>query len=105
MYTDVRSKVRVGDWYIEEFGVRVDVHQGSVLSPILFIIGLEALSWEFRAIAHTGGSQSIPVHATTPFEPKSKWKTRCYFISAGIETPCSRIRILDLGPGRGVGRL
>ena len=31
-----------------EFGVRGGVHQGSVLSPLLFIIVLEALSREFR---------------------------------------------------------
>ena len=31
-----------------EFGARVGVHQRSVLSPILFIIVLEALSREFR---------------------------------------------------------
>ena len=48
MYTDVRSRVRVGDGYSEEFGVAVGVHQGSVLSPLLFIIVLEALSREFR---------------------------------------------------------
>ena len=48
MYKDVRSRVRVGDGYSEEFGVRVGVHQGSVLSPLLFIIVLEALSREFR---------------------------------------------------------
>ena len=47
MYKDVRSRVRVGDGYSEEFGVGVGVHQGSVLSP-LFIIVLEALSREFR---------------------------------------------------------
>ena len=41
-----RSRVRVGDGYSEEFGV--GVHQGSVLSPLLFIIVLEALSREFR---------------------------------------------------------
>ena len=35
---DVRSRVRVGDGYSEEFGVGVGVHQGSVLSPLLFII-------------------------------------------------------------------
>ena len=46
MYKDVRSRVRVGDGYSEEFGVGVD--QGSVLSPLLFIIVLEALSREFR---------------------------------------------------------
>ena len=33
MYKDVRSRVRVGDGYSEEFGVGVGVHQGSVLSP------------------------------------------------------------------------
>ena len=50
IYKDVRSRVRLGDWYSEEFGVGVDVHQGSVLSPLLYIIVLEALSREF----HTG---------------------------------------------------
>ena len=48
MYNDVRSRVRVGDGYSEEFGVGVGIHQGSVLSPLLFIILLEALSREFR---------------------------------------------------------
>ena len=48
MCKDVRSGVRVGDGYSEEFGVGVGVHQGSVLSPLLFIIVLEALSREFR---------------------------------------------------------
>ena len=47
MYKDVRSRVRVGDGYSEEFGVGVGVHQGSVLSPLLFIIVLEALSRAF----------------------------------------------------------
>ena len=48
MYKDVRSKVRVGDGYSKEFGVGVGVHQGSVLSPLLFIIVLATLSREFR---------------------------------------------------------
>ena len=38
------SRVRVGEGYSEEFEVKVGVHQGSVLSPLLFIIVLEALS-------------------------------------------------------------
>ena len=44
MYKKVRSKVRVGDEYSNSFDVRVGVHQGSVLSPLLFVIVLEALS-------------------------------------------------------------
>ena len=47
MYANVRSRVRVGEGYSEEFEVKVGVHQGSVLSPLLFIIVLEALSREF----------------------------------------------------------
>ena len=47
MYKDMRSRVRVGDGYSEEFGFGVGVHQGSVLTPLLFIIVLEALSREF----------------------------------------------------------
>ena len=47
MYTNMRSRVRIGDGYSREFGVGVGVHQGSVLSPLLFIIVLEGLSMEF----------------------------------------------------------
>ena len=49
MYANVRSLVRVGEGYSEEFEVKVGVHQGSVLSPLLFIIVLEALSREFHS--------------------------------------------------------
>ena len=48
MYSNARSHVRVGEGYSEEFEVKVGVHQGSILSPVLFIIVLEALSREFR---------------------------------------------------------
>ena len=34
--------------YSQDFDVNVGVHQGSVLSPLVFIIVLEALSREFR---------------------------------------------------------
>ena len=47
MYSNARSRVRVGEGYSEEFEVKVGVHQGSVLSPLLFIIVLEALSHKF----------------------------------------------------------
>lgn len=48
MYVNTKSKVRVNDIFTDEFDVKVGVHQGSVLSPLLFIIVLEALSSEFR---------------------------------------------------------
>ena len=46
MYKEVRSRVRVGDEYSNSCDVRVGVHQGSVLSRLLFVIVLEALSIE-----------------------------------------------------------
>ena len=49
MYPNAQSQVRVGEGFSKEFELKVGVHQGSVLSPLLFIIVLEALSHEFRA--------------------------------------------------------
>ena len=48
---NARSRVRVGSEYSEEFEVGVGVqNQGSVLSLLLFIIVLEALSRYFRFV-------------------------------------------------------
>ena len=46
MYANARSRVHVGEGFSKEFKVKVRVHQGSVLSPLLFIIVLKALSRE-----------------------------------------------------------
>ena len=40
LYHGAKMKVRVGSELSEEFLVRVGVHQGSVLSPLLFAIGI-----------------------------------------------------------------
>ena len=49
MFENVRSRVRIGEGLGDEFELKVGVHQGSVPSPLLFIIVLDALSREFRA--------------------------------------------------------
>lgn len=48
MYNSPRSRVRINGKFSDEFDVNVGVHQGSVLSPLLFIIVMEALSRSFR---------------------------------------------------------
>ena len=48
MYEGVTTAVKMKDGQSDGFEVKVGVHQGSVLSPLLFIIVMEALSSEFR---------------------------------------------------------
>ena len=47
MYANARSCVRVDEGYSEEFEMKVGVHQGSVLNPLLIIIVHEVLLPEF----------------------------------------------------------
>ena len=51
MHNNDPSWVRVGEGFSQEFDfeVKVRVHQESILSPLLFISVLEALSHEFQA--------------------------------------------------------
>ena len=44
MYENIRRCVRVGQGLSDEFEGKAGVHQGSVLSPQLFIVALDALS-------------------------------------------------------------
>ena len=48
MYADTSTMVKLNGKVSGGFGVKVGVHQGSVLSPLLFIIVMEALSKTFR---------------------------------------------------------
>ena len=48
MYKNSRGQVRVNNLFSDVFDVQVGVHQSSVLSPLLFIIVLEALSCKFH---------------------------------------------------------
>ena len=47
MYVDVRSRTSVNTSFSEEFEVKVGVHQGPVLSSLLFIKVLEGLPCKF----------------------------------------------------------
>ena len=47
MYTNARSRVTINGTFSEQFVVKVCAHQASILSYLLFIVVLEALSREF----------------------------------------------------------
>ena len=44
MHRNVQSRVGVKETFTDDFLVQIGLHQGSVLSPLLFIIAMEALS-------------------------------------------------------------
>ena len=49
MYTITRSPFCVGEGYSQKFEVKVGDQQGSLFSPLLFIMVREALSGEFSS--------------------------------------------------------
>ena len=48
MYKKARAIVKTKHGNSEEFEVKVGVHQGSVLSPLLFVVVMEALTQDVR---------------------------------------------------------
>ena len=48
MYENAKPSVPVNGQFIDEFNIKVSVPQSAVLSPLLFVIIMEALSKEFR---------------------------------------------------------
>ena len=59
MYEILRSCVRVGKGLSDEFEVKGSVRQGPVLSPLLFIIMLDALLREMVRFQLTGNRASL----------------------------------------------
>ena len=59
LYVYLRSCVRVDQGLSDEFEVKVSVRQGPVLSPLLFIIMLDALSREMVGFRLTGSRASL----------------------------------------------
>ena len=48
LYEGSRTKIKVGSGTSDEFGVRVGVHQGSVLSPLIFVIVVDVVAEHAR---------------------------------------------------------
>ena len=44
LYDGAKTRVRMGSAYSEEFEIKVGIHQGSVLSPLLFAIVVDVIT-------------------------------------------------------------
>ena len=103
MYSNARSRVRVNGQYSDEFNVRVGVHQGSVLSPLLFILVLEALSRKFPdrgAPWELLYADDLCVSADTKekcIERLRLWKEEME--SKGLRVNMKKTKIMVSGPG------
>ena len=52
LYNGAKTRVRVGSAYSEEFEEKVGVHQGSVLSPLLFAIVVDVITENARGVVN-----------------------------------------------------
>ena len=48
LYDGAKTRVRVGSAYSKEFEIKLVVHQGSVLSPLLFAIVVDVITENAR---------------------------------------------------------
>ena len=97
LYHGAKTKVRVGSELSEEFLVQVGVHQGSVLSPLLFAIAVDVISENPRE-----GLMNEILHADDLFfmsesienfkEKFLKWKEA--FESKGLMVNLKKIKIM-----------
>ena len=84
MYSNAGGHVRVSDQYNEEFSMGIGVHQGYILSPLLFILVLGALLCEFRIV--------VPWELLYADDLVLIWDTQEFKVKkAGME--CKRLRV------------
>ena len=106
MYARASTAVKVGAGESGEFEVKVGVHQGSVLSPLLFIAVLEALSRRFREGLpfELLYADDLVLIAETEEELLGKirvWKKGME--AKGLRVNMAKTKILECHVGSGVG--
>jgi len=72
MYTDAKTVVRTV-YGNNGFEVKVGMHQGSALSPLLFVIVMEAISREFRVALPWELLYAAPLYPLQDFKALYKY--------------------------------
>ena len=106
MYEKVTTAVKVNDKASEEFQVKVGVHQGSVLSPLLFTTVLDALSQNFRGglpweFLNADNLVLVAESEESLLEKIRKWKTGLE--SKGLKVNVGKTMVMKYKAGSGTG--
>ena len=102
MYKGEKTRVQVGGGHLEEFDVGVGVHQGSVLSPFLFLIVINILSENGRkgALYELLYAADLVLMAETMEELESqiiRWKAT--FEGKGLKVNLDKTKVMESGGG------
>ena len=105
MYDNVTTANKVDGKLSDEFEVKVGVHQGSVLSPLLFIIVLEAISMYCRSGLpwELGYADDLVIIAESEkrlMEKVSKWKEDLE--RKGLKVNVGKTKVMKCMVGSGV---
>ena len=104
MYEGVTTAVKMNDGESGGIEVKVGLHQGSVLSPLLFIIVLEALSTDFRAGLPWELFYADDLCLIAETEEKLMVKIRCWkkgMESKGLRVNMSKTKVMCCKVGAG----
>ena len=104
MYAKPTSKVRINNIFSDSFSVGVGVHQDSVLSPLLFVIVLEALSRAHRTgcpweMLYADDLVLVSESLDVLLERLCMWKDGLE--SKGLRVNMSKTKIMFSGPNLG----
>ena len=104
MYSNAKSRVRVNGKFSDLFSVNVGVHQGSVLSPLLFILVLEALSREFRTgvpweLLYADDLVIVAESFDACIEMYKTWKLSLENKGLHVNTKKTKFMVSDVGHG------